>query len=171
MKQTIKSLVLAAALALPPFFSGNAFAIPGCGKCAVGTAPASHATFGVTNTTRCSTCHTTPAIPASPGKPTTPAVPAIPATPGINIYPTSHSCSACLAGTAPSSVSAHKNVNANMTACSVCHGATGGTTNGHSDSRYVTAGGHSDDHQSSPGNSDFGHSHKHDKKQHRGNDN
>jgi uncharacterized membrane protein YgcG len=203
MKKIIKAIVLASAMALPAFFAGNTIAAPSCGACVAGTAPASHTSYGVTNATLCTVCHVAPAIPATPakpGKPTTPAIPATPAVPatgGMTIHPTSHSCGACVNGTAPSSVSAHKNVNNTMTACAVCHSSgstggtgsstggtgsstggtgssTGGTTNGHSDDHHGTtsgtASGHSDDNRSSTGNSDFGHSHKHNKKQHRDHD-
>ena len=171
MKNFIKAIALASVLALPTFFAGNVFAAAvskRCGTCAVGTAPASHTSYGVTNTTLCSVCHTVPAIPATPGKPTKPATPAMPA--AINIHPTSHGCDTCIVGTAPGSVSAHKNVNAKMIACSLCHGAKGGT-GGHSDDHHSgTDNGHTDNHPGSPGNSDFGHSHKRDKNQHRNHD-
>jgi hypothetical protein len=66
-------------------------------------------------------------------------------------------------------------VNAKMIACSLCHGATvnstGGTIDGHADDRHDTAGGRPDDQQSAPGKSDFGRSHKRDKKQNRNHDN
>lgn len=85
------------------------------------------------------------------------------------------SCGACVIGTAPSSVSAHKNVNNTMTACAVCHNANpvAGSIGGHpgemrsGDSRGSTdgTGGDRDNHPSSPGNSDFGRSHKYEKKQ------
>jgi hypothetical protein len=188
MKHTIKFLAFAVVLALPTFFSANALAIPNCGNCAVGTAPASHVTFGVTNTTLCSTCHSTPAIPATPatpGKPTTPAIPATPALPGTAIYPTTHSCGACVIGSAPGSVSAHKNVNPKGTACAMCHisgstiGTGGGTTGelhkgndieDHQDPTGVKNDGRADGGTGSKGNSDFGHSHKRDKKPHRDHD-
>jgi hypothetical protein len=44
------------------------------------------------------------------------------------------------------------------------HGTKGGTSGGN-------AGGHHVDHDATPGNSEFGHSHKHDKEQHRNHDN
>ncbi len=178
MKKLIKAIVLASALIFPAFFAGNVYAAAiskSCGSCAIGTAPASHASYGVTNTTLCSVCHTLPAIPATPAKPGKPTIPAISATPAmpaaITVRPTSHDCDACIVGTAPGSVSAHKNVNVKMIACSLCHGATnvstGSATGGHADDHRGTSGGHTDNHSGSPGNSEFGHSHKHDKKQHR----
>jgi hypothetical protein len=72
-----------------------------------------------------------------------------------------------LAGMAPASVSAHKNVNSTNTLCAVCHGVTGGTTGGHSDEHHSSSGNHVGNRPDSPGNSEFGHSHKRDKKQHR----
>lgn len=139
-----------------------------CGACAVGTAPMGvGAHKNVTATTLCSVCHTSTSTGGSSGG-------------AVGIYPTTHSCGACVVGTAPGSVSAHKNVNANKTVCSVCHMT--GTTSGHTDNDHGTTGGHTDNdhgttggtgnhhdddhHQTSPGNSDFGHSHKHDKQSH-----
>ncbi len=58
-KNTVKVIVTASALSVPAFFSGNAFAIPGCGACVVGAEPASH-TF-VNSSTVCTTCHAAPA--------------------------------------------------------------------------------------------------------------
>jgi hypothetical protein len=140
-----------------------------CGACAVGTAPMSvSAHKNVTATTVCSVCHTSTTTGGSTGG-------------TVGIYPTKHSCGACVVGTAPGSVSAHKNVNTNNTVCSACHmpsstGGTGGSTGGHHDNDHGTTGGstgghHDDDHQqTSPGNSDFGHSHKQNQGQHRGHD-
>ena len=142
-----------------------------CGACTVGTAPAGvGAHKNVTATTVCSICHTSTTTGGTGGS-----------TGGtVGIYPTRHNCGTCVIGTAPSSVSAHKNVNANNTVCSDCHmpsstGGTGGSTGGHHDNDHGTTGGttggnHDDDHQTSPGNSDFGHSHKHNNGQHRGHD-
>ncbi|NOU00721.1 MAG: hypothetical protein HOO95_03990 [Gallionella sp.] len=138
-----------------------------CGACAIGTAPAGvGAHKNVTAATLCSVCH----ISGTAGGGTTGGS-------TVTVHPTTHSCGACVAGTAPGSVSAHKNVNNAMTACSFCHsgGSTGGTGSGntgdHQDNGHGspggTAGDHHDNHDGSPGNSDFGHSHKHDKKQHR----
>ena len=128
-----------------------------CGTCAIGTAPAISAHKNVTSTTVCSVCH------VGGG---TSGVGNI----GIKIRPTSHSCGTCMVGTAPSSVSAHKNVNTTNTLCTVCHGATGGTTGGHADDHHGSPSGYTNHRPVSPGNSEFGHSHKRDKKQHRDHD-
>lgn len=144
-----------------------------CGSCTVGTAPSGvGAHKNVTATTLCSVCHISTSTGGTDGS-----------TGGtVGIYPTRHSCGACVIGTAPGSVSAHKNVNANNTVCSACHlpsstgGAGSGTTGGHTDNDHGTTGGSTgnhqgdDNHQTSPGNSDFGHSHKHNNGQHRGHD-
>lgn len=132
-----------------------------CGACAVGTAPKGvPAHKNVTATTLCSVCHITTTAGRSPPGGT------------VGIYPTTHSCDRCTVGTAPKSVSAHKNVNENKTACSVCH-ISSSPTGSHIDDDHGVPGSNTgsrhddDDHrQISPGNSDFGHSHKHDKQPH-----
>lgn len=179
MKLTIKSIVLAASLALPTFFAGNAFAQAAPSTCGANCTSASANPHGYTSamTVNCYGCHsmpvTTPA-PAPAPKPTVPPVVTPPATTppaagAVTPRPTSKSCGACVKGTAPSSVSAHKNVNSTMTACAMCHGgsssggstggtggstgstggSTGGTTGG-------TTGGHADDHHGSTGGSASG---------------
>lgn len=178
MKKIIKTIVLISALAIPSLFASNALAIPSCKQCVAGTAPASHTEFGVTNSTVCTTCHTkpaTPAMPANPGNPTIPAYQATPAIPGITVHPTTHSCGACMIGTAPSSVSAHKNVNPKMIACAICHssGSAGNSTSKQTDKHNSTAGttdGYPGNKLNSPNNSNFGHSHKRDNKLHRDHD-
>ncbi len=126
-----------------------------CGTCALGTAPMGvSAHKNVTSTTLCSVCHTSSTTGGSTGG-------------TVGIYPTTHSCDRCTVGTAPKSVSAHKNVNENKTACSVCHFSSS-SIGGRIDDDHGKHGSnmgrrHDDDHrQISPGNSDFGHSHKHD---------
>jgi hypothetical protein len=186
MKLTIKAIVLATTLALPTFFAGSAFAIPACGSCVGGAQPASHASYGVTNSTLCTNCHTAAPAPAPTPTPTpapkptpAPVTPVVtpPTTATVAIHATSKSCGACVKGTAPSSVSAHRNVNSTMTACVACHsggstsgtggstgstGSTGGSTGGTSGSTGGhtggMTGGHSDDNHSTTGGSTSGHS-------------
>lgn len=191
MKSTLKTAALLVALAVPTCLASNVFAAvnKSCGSCVYGAQPASHAGYGVTVNTPCSTCHNIPAKPASPAKPDKPTVPAIPATPAevssIHIYPTMHSCGTCVVGTAPSSVSAHKNVNFKMIVCAVCHTSNLATGTSSTGDKRNTADNHDmdedvgdhigkhlsrDNPPGSPGNSGFGHSHKQDKKPHRGHD-
>lgn len=152
MKLNIKTLVLATALALPTFFAGNAFAAKAlsCGT-ACTSANANPHGFVASVPTDCYSCHAKPTVTppvvvvppvvtppvVTPPVVTPPVTP--PATGNVTPRPTSHGCGSCVAGTAPGSVSAHKNVNSTSTACSVCHtsssssgngGATGGSTGG-----------------------------------------
>jgi hypothetical protein len=162
---SLKAVVVASALGLTTFFAGNAFAIPSCGACVVGAQPASH-TF-VTATTNCASCHTvtqtttttaptttTTAPTTTTTAPTTtttaPTTTTTASTGSISVRRTSESCGLCQIGTAPSSVSAHKNVNATGTACYTCHssGSTSVASSG-SGSRTSTRGESEDDHYAS----------------------
>jgi hypothetical protein len=173
MKLTIKSIVLAASLALPTFFAGNVFAQAAPSSCGANCTSASANPHGYTSgmTVNCYACHSMPVVTPTPTpkptptptpKPTTPPVVTPPATGAVTPHSTSKSCGACVKGTAPSSVSAHKNVNSTMTACSVCHGGSstggtgGGTTGGGTTGGGTTGGttsGSSDDNHSSTGSS------------------
>lgn len=143
-----------------------------CGSCVIGTAPAGvPAHINVTPTTVCSICHISTYGNTSRSSSGT-----------IGIYPTTQSCGACVIGTAPSSVSAHKNVNMKEIVCAVCHTANstvGSTSTGGSGNTSGNHNRYDDQHldgrpprnpQDSPGNSAFGHSHKQDKKSNRDRD-
>jgi len=142
-----KAAVLASLLSLPVILAGNAYAIPSCGSCVVGAQPASH-TF-VTATTDCMACHTATTTTTTTTTSTTNTNNTNTATTGtISVRPTTESCGACQIGTAPSSVSAHKNVNSTGTACSTCH--SGSSTSVASDSsggKTKMKGDSGDDHQ------------------------
>ena len=167
MKLTIKSIVLAASLALPTFFAGSAFALNAPSTCGGSCTAASSNIHGYSAgmTVNCYSCHSMPVVVTPPPVVTPPKPPVVvppvvtpPVTGTVTPHATSKSCGACVKGTAPSSVSAHKNVNSTMTACSACHGGgstsgtggstggtTGGTTSGHSDDHHSTTVTHSDD--------------------------
>ena len=141
---TIKTLVLASALALPAMFAGNAFAIPSCGSCVVGAQPSTH-TF-VNSSTVCTTCHTASTTPTQTTTQTTTQAPVqTTTTASITFRRTSESCGACQLGTAPSSVSAHKNVNSTGTACSTCHSSSSSTVASSSSSGETRMSMESDD--------------------------
>jgi len=126
----VKAAVLASVLSLPAILAGNAYAIPSCGACVVGAQPASH-TF-VTATTDCTTCHTATTTTTTTTSTTNTNNTNTATTGTISVRPTTESCGACQIGTAPSSVSAHKNVNSTGTACYTCHSS--GSTSVASDS-------------------------------------
>jgi hypothetical protein len=185
MKLTIKSIVLAASLALPTFFAGNAFAQAAPSTCGANCTSASANPHGYTaamGSVNCYSCHSKPVVVTPPPVVTPPKPPVVvppvvtpPVTGTVTPHATSKSCGACVKGTAPSSVSAHKNVNSTMTACSACHGAssgggstggTGGSTGGTGGSTGGTTGGttsghHSDDNHSTTGGSTSSHSDHH----------
>ena len=135
----------ASALVFSIIFAGSAFALD-CGPCVFSGAPASHVNYGVTaNTTCIGACHTAPA-PAPAPTPTPAPTPApVPAptpapapttqtpppttTASVSIKRTSEGCGSCSIGSAPSGVSAHKNVNATMTPCIVCHSSASTNSN------------------------------------------
>jgi len=177
----MKAIVLASALALPAFFAGNAFATS-CGACVPGTGPIlpvmDHTSINAAMMA-CTTCHTAAPVAPAPTPIATPApAPVVTASPApaptagtITVRRTSASCGACAIGTAPSSVSAHKNVNSTMTVCVACHSSNSTVVSaGGSSSGRTLSGMSGDDHKASTRRQSSERSDNHGKRTRRGND-
>ena len=128
LAKTFKVLTLAAALAIPTFFAGNAFALNApsiCGNACTlsdySNPKVPHGNYGMSCYGSCHSLATTPTPTPTPTPKPPVTTPTPPATGAVTPHATSKSCGACMKGTAPSSVAAHKNVNSTMTACAVCH--------------------------------------------------
>ena len=122
---TFKAIILTTAFAAPVLFAGNAFALNAPSTCGAACTQSSPNPHGFTSMD-CYSCHSAPAPAPEPA-------PAPAPTGTVSIHATSDSCGSCMIGTAPSSVSAHKNVNSTMTACSACHtsGSSSNNTGAH----------------------------------------